>query len=374
MSSERSNEAGGTASEESVMSRSEGIPSTAPAPAAVPATPASTPKVVDAAVVATSGTVHPLLANIDVKGIQNDDWRVATEAQKWAAQKVSAKDVTGMLVACGLKEAEANKIVSFARTLQKAHPNATVFAELVAELRLAYFFAENYDLDSDSYDVEERRPTNRNLLWRLRRVLEVCEELSDARPEELRSAGFWVQDLFDREPRTLDGVVLRTRLDIARWLNGPYANATKAEEIKKLLPKMDLDLTADLDALESPSSQLNLAAWSVLKADRLFCVYEEHGNETLDPHARLTFLPANGSEPVILDFSFHQLFPKEAKSPFVGTRAELSAAVKQFKAQGKVLPLFDGNERNTACQNVTLEVIQSIQKALTAREPDAVYN
>jgi len=374
MSNERGNDASASSVEPTTVTSTpvaratEAVPS---APAPVTAQPVKTDEV---------AKVHPLLANLDLRGIQADDWRVAKEAQQLASQKLSAKDVGSILQWCGLKDAEANKVVAFARVLQKANGSTPVYAELVAELRLAYFFAQHYDLDSDSYDVEERRPTNRNLLWRLRRVVEVCEELQDVRPEELRASGFSAQDLFQREPRTIDGVPVRTRLDIARWLNGPYANASKADEIKKLLPKLDLDLTADLDAQGSASSQLNLAAWSVLKADRLFCVYEEHENPALNPHAHLTFYPANGDEPVLLDFSFHQLTPQEkgakdtAKTPFVGTRADLSAAAKALKAQGKITPLFDGQSRNAACQNVTPETITGIKQALSAREPDAVYN
>jgi hypothetical protein len=319
--------------------------------------------------------VHTLLTNLDTRGLQGSEWRLAAEVKMLADRGVTGKDITGLLTTCGLKDSEAQKVLAFAKTAQKAYAARPVFAELAAELRLAYFFSEHYDLDSDSYDVEERRPTNRNLIWRLHRMVEACEELADVRPEELRASGFGIQDLFHRDARTVDGVVVQTRLDIARWLNGPYANVRKTEELKKVLPKLDLDLTADLDANESPSSQLNLAAWSVLKADRLFCVFEEHEDEKLEPHAHLTFFPHDGSTPLLLDFSFHQLFPKEGlKSPFVGTESELSALAKTHKAQGRVTSLFAGHARTPACQNVTPEVIHTIRQALSAKEADATYN
>ena len=75
-------------------------------------------------------------------------------------------------------------MVAFAKLAQKAYDTRNVYAELAAELRLACFFSAHYDLDSESYDVEERRPTNRNLLWRLHRLVEECEVLSDVKAPE----------------------------------------------------------------------------------------------------------------------------------------------------------------------------------------------
>ncbi len=244
----------------------------------------------------------------------------------------------GILNKLHFTQSDLTAVESIVNKMRLQIPLEQAWIELGLEFAIQRYINKNAEKVAYNADIEidilaaregtESNYSDKDLGLILKERLLLLDRFSEI---ELAAVQFRFEHLF-RKNALFEGIPTHKALEIAHWLNGPYAKIETTAELREVLAKLSLEFPYGFKEARGKCGE-NSTKSDELAALGLFTI-PVRNDPNMFEHIYLKYITPSGKE-FIIDYSFNQFFSKNLHGndnmPFVGTDKELESTIRKNK-------------------------------------------